>query len=68
VETAIIGEVRTRPPDRVAILTRDVREYGYRGFGVDYDRRLLTYVAENYRLERRWTSPRFQLLLLRRGH
>jgi hypothetical protein len=64
VEDAVISEFRARPPDRVAIVSRDVGEYGYRGFGVDYDQRLFAWLTKNYSLERRWTEPRFQLYLL----
>jgi hypothetical protein len=64
VEDSIIGAFRKSPPQRVAVVDRDVREYGYRGFGVDYDRRLAAYLSENYRLERNWTLPRFRMILL----
>jgi hypothetical protein len=66
VESSIIEEFKAAPPDRVAIVSRDVTEYGYRGFGVDYDQRLLTYLTENYVLDRRWDRTRFHLTLLRR--
>jgi len=64
VEDSIISEFAARPPDHVAIVSRDVGEYGYRGFGVDYDQRLFAYLREKYSLERRWSEPRFQLYLL----
>jgi hypothetical protein len=64
VEDSIIAEFAARPPDRVAIVSRDVREYGYQGFGVDYDQRLSAYLTSKYSLERRWSAPRFQLYLL----
>ena len=66
VEGAIIDEIAKSPPDRVAILSRDVREYGYQGFGIDYDRRVLAYLGANYRLVNRWAGPRFQMILLAR--
>ncbi len=66
IENAIIGEFAARPPERVAIVDRDVTEYGYRGFGVDYDQQLWAYLIEKYRLERNWTMPRFRMILLRR--
>jgi hypothetical protein len=65
VEDAIIEELRARPPDRVAIVRRDVDEYGYRGFGIDYDQRLVAYLFANNQVERQWILPRFQLVLLR---
>jgi hypothetical protein len=66
VEDSILSELRAHPPDRVAIVSRDVREFGYRGFGVDYDRRLFAELLHEYSLERKWFPPRFQLILLRR--
>ena len=65
VEDAIIGEFAKRPPDRVAIVSRDVSEYGYRGFGIDYDQHLFAYLTEKYSVERRWVQPRFQMVVLR---
>ncbi len=66
VEDSIIREFAARPPDHVAILTRDVSEYGYRAFGIDYDRRLFTYIIEKYKVEKQWSESRFKMLLLRR--
>ena len=66
VENSIIGEFNARPPERVAIVDRDVTEYGYRGFGVDYDQKLWAYLTEKYRLEINWITPRFRMILLRR--
>lgn len=56
VEDEILREIREHPPDRVAIVNRDVREYGYRGFGVDYDRRLMAWIDAHYAVERRWPT------------
>ena len=68
VEASIIEELLKSPPERVVILTRDVHEYGYQGFGIDYDRRLLAYLGAAYRLSARWVGERFQLMLLTRSH
>jgi hypothetical protein len=67
VEDAIIRELLRSPPDRVVILTRDVREYGYQGFGIDYDRRLLAYLGAAYRLTARWVGQHFRMILLTRS-
>ena len=67
VENSIIGEFVNRAPDRVALLKRDVTEFGYIDLGVDYDRRLMSYITHKYRLERNWVRKRFYLLLLRRN-
>jgi hypothetical protein len=56
VEDRILREIEAHPPDRVALVARDVREYGSRGFGVDYDQRLVRWIFENYEAE--WvTTP-----------
>jgi hypothetical protein len=54
VEDQILREIEAHPPDRIAIVNRDVREYGYRGFGVDYDQRLARWIFAHYAVERRW--------------
>ena len=41
---------------RNAIVNRDVREYGYRGFGIDYDQRLTAWIVAHYAVERRWPT------------
>jgi hypothetical protein len=66
VEEAIIRELDTRKPDHVAIVTRDVTEYGSRGFGVDYDQRILLYLKRNYRVEAQWRGAQFGMIVLRR--
>jgi hypothetical protein len=66
IESAVIGELERRPPDRVAIVSRDVQEYGYYAFGLDYDRRLAAYLFAHYEVERRWSTPRFDAVLLAR--
>jgi hypothetical protein len=66
IESVVIEELGRRPPDRIAIVSRDVREYGYYAFGNDYDRRLAAYLFTHYDVERGWRTPRFDALLLRR--
>jgi hypothetical protein len=66
VERDILRELADRPPDRVAIVQRDVREFGYRGFGVDYDQQVAAWLRANYAFEGQWQEPRFSLHLLRR--
>jgi hypothetical protein len=66
IESAVIEELGRRPPDRVALVSRDVREYGYQAFGQDYDRRLAGYLFSHYQVERRWSTPRFDAVLLAR--
>ncbi|PYQ62659.1 MAG: hypothetical protein DMF58_01100 [Acidobacteria bacterium] len=68
VEDSIVSELAATPPDRVVVLTRDVREYGYRGFGIDYDRRLFDYIVKHYSVIHYWNRPGFRMILLARGH
>ncbi len=63
VEDAIVRELKTNPPDRVLLVTRDVREYGSRGFGVDYDLRVMASVRSRYRVEQLWDSDKFEAVL-----
>jgi len=53
VESEIMAEMQRRPPDRIALVARDVTEYGSRGFGIDYDLRLAAWIRANYRVEKR---------------
>ncbi|MEO8217458.1 MAG: hypothetical protein ABI718_10300 [Acidobacteriota bacterium] len=67
VENEIVTQFQTKHPEYVIVLQRDVSEFGYRGFGVDYDIRVRDLLREHYHLERAWTPPRFSLVLLRRN-
>ena len=64
IESVVITELEKRPPDRVAIVSRDVQEYGYYAFGLDYDRRLAMYLFAHYDVQRRWSMQRFDAILL----
>jgi hypothetical protein len=64
-ERAVMAELRARRPERVALVTRDVGEFGSRGFGVDYGLEIMAALREQYALERAWRTPRFTLVLLR---
>jgi hypothetical protein len=66
IESAVIEELRNRRPDRVAVVNRDVTEYGYHDFGSDYDRRIGVYLLAHYRVERSWIMPQFKAILFRR--
>jgi hypothetical protein len=66
IENEILGELARRPPDRIALLTRDVREYGYRGFGVDYDQRLAAWIQMHYALAWGRRGDRFSIAVLHR--
>jgi hypothetical protein len=66
VEDAILRELIAHPPDRVLLVTRDVREYGSRGFGVDYDLRIKAFLRARYRMETGWRGEQFEGVILRR--
>jgi hypothetical protein len=66
VENAILRELTAHPPDRVLLVTRDVREYGSRGFGIDYDLQIMALLRARYRMESGWRSERFEGVILRR--
>ena len=63
IEARVLRELRHNPPAEVAIVTRDVREYGFRGFGLDYDQSTLSYIIHNYSVTNVWPAPRFQAIL-----
>ncbi len=65
VERAVLMELKSRRPVEIVVVSRDVSEYGFRGFGVDYDREIFAYALQNYRVERSWALPRFHAVLLR---
>jgi hypothetical protein len=65
-EEAIGMEMSAHPPDRVVFLTRNLREYGAKEFGVDYDRTLRAFIESRYDLEAAWSRPRFSLQVRKR--
>ena len=66
-EERIVRELEAKRPPWIAIVPRDVSEFGYRGFGIDYDQRVAAYLRAHYRPAAQWVRPRFRLLLLRRA-
>jgi hypothetical protein len=66
IDRSVAEQLRVRHPERVAIVTRDMREFGSRGFGIDYGGRIAAVLRADYTVERRWDAPRFSLILLRR--
>ena len=65
VEEQIIADLAAHPPEFIAVVTRPVTDFGYRGFGVDYDRNLAGVIRQHYALAQRWRWPSFELILLR---
>ena len=51
VERAVIEQIEANEVDRILIIDRDVREYGFFGLGVDYGKALFALIGEQYDLE-----------------
>ena len=64
-EAAVLRELQTRRPAEIVIVSRDVSEYGSRGFGSDYDQGIFRYLIQKYRVDRTFAKPRFQAVLSR---
>lgn len=67
IERKIIEEMERFQPEFIAINNRSVKEFGFEGFGVDYNRELLAYLQKHYLLLRLWDSPSFKPALLHRA-
>ena len=66
VEEEILRDLNAHPPEAVVLVTRDVREFGSKGFGIDYNQRVLEWVRTRYRVDKGWRSPDgFTVLLMR---
>jgi hypothetical protein len=66
VERRIVEELQASAPDLIAIVPRDVREFGYRGFGIDYAVPILQELHRGYRPLARGGEPDFPWILLGR--
>jgi hypothetical protein len=53
-EAPVVAELASKRPRYVAIVMRDVREFGSRGFGVDYGREIFAFLRANYVVEQRF--------------
>jgi hypothetical protein len=63
-EAAVIAELNRYAPAQVLIVSRDVSEYGFRGFGVDYNANIFRCLIAKYRVDRSWQGSKFQAILL----
>jgi hypothetical protein len=52
VESRILGELQEMRPELVVLTARDLSEYGSRGFGRDYARRIGNWIRQHYRRQR----------------
>lgn len=66
VEAAILRELVTHSPDRIAIVDRDVREFGYRAFGLDYGRELARWIYARYAVEAPLRGRTFWMYVLKK--
>jgi hypothetical protein len=64
VEDAIVRELAAHPPDRVLMVSRDLGEYGARGFGIDYDLRAGAVLRSRYSVENIWRGEKFNATLI----
>jgi hypothetical protein len=65
-EKDMITAFDEKKPQFVAFVSRPVDEFGYRGFGVDYNRNLAAYIRSNYGIAHAWRRPGFSLVLMKR--
>jgi hypothetical protein len=63
-EQRMLEELRATPPDYVIIVDRDLREFGYRGFGIDYALGITGWIQQNYGQEKAFRGPRGSALQL----
>jgi hypothetical protein len=56
-ESNMLAAFEKRPPDYIAIVNDDSREYGARFFGIDYGKELLRWIERNYSREKVYGSP-----------
>jgi hypothetical protein len=61
-EQAVIADLDAKQPRYVLIVPRDVREFGYRGFGLDYGQPIVAWLRARYIVEARFGA----MVLLRR--
>ncbi len=65
IEMQIIRDLAVHPPEYIAVVSRAMTDFGYRGFGIDYAERLAATIRQHYTPVMRWRLPSFELILLR---
>jgi hypothetical protein len=53
-EAPIVADLALKRPQYVAIVSRDLREFGSQGLGVDYGRDIVAFLRANYDVEQRF--------------
>jgi hypothetical protein len=66
IEQRVLEELAARRPELVAVVSRHVGEFGYRGFGVDYDLRVANFIRHQYKPIGQWENGAHWAVLLRR--
>ena len=61
-----LDEFAAKKPEWIGIGRYDMTGFGSRGFGVDYDQRVLAMIRARYRLVKAWRQPDYAFVLLRR--
>ncbi|HUP48878.1 MAG TPA: hypothetical protein VNA04_08810 [Thermoanaerobaculia bacterium] len=67
IERQIIRQMGEREPQLIAVVTRSVSDFGFRAFGIDYNRELAALIRERYTVVKEWRLPGFELILLERA-
>jgi hypothetical protein len=68
-EARIIGELESTRPDYIAFTSRFMREFGVKGFGIDYGVGVTNWINRNYSTERVFRGPEgtsWRIVLMRR--
>jgi len=68
-EERIIEELRVSRPEYIALTSRYMREFGLKGFGIDYGLRISAWINRGYSMERVFEGPdgtSWKLVLMRR--
>lgn len=65
-EERILAEFAAKRPEWIAVVPRRMSEFGAKEFGVDYDRRLATWIREHYAAAGAIRESGFSIVLLRR--
>jgi hypothetical protein len=67
-EDTVVATLEGAAPDYVVVTSRDVREYGRQGFGIDYGRKVAAWVEARYGVLRDFRSAQYRVVVLgRRG-
>jgi hypothetical protein len=66
-EERILREFESKKPEWIALVPRDMSEFGSRGFGIDYDTRLAAYIRSNYKVAATYARPNFSLVVMQRN-